>query len=575
MGKNYASWPVNWPKSIDYPELPVFSFLEQTAKRVPNRLAIIFGGMELTYQELNELADRFAAALLDLGVNTGDRVAIHLPNCPQFAIAYYGILKTGATFTPLSPLLSAREALHQLNDSGAKILISFDLMYPLIEHVIPETVVSHVITTSIADCFNPLIAPLKPIGKTDVPGTLDMAELLGRYEPIQHRLTIDVHNDIAHLAYTGGTTGLSKGVMLTHHNVVANVLQFTNWFVGANVGIEDGLMVSIFPPGVDPEKDRVMVKDKETSIVVAPWFHAMGTIGYLNSPVVSGMTMVVQPRFEVRDYLDAIVKYNVTQMGGAPQLFIPLMNLPDIETYDLSGVKLIASGAAPLSQSLLDKMEKVFSGVILEAYGLTECSMGATANPPDKEKTCQGSVGLPVFDTECKVVSIETGEDLDPGEEGELCIRGPQVMKGYWQRPDETRKVLKDGWLYTGDIAKEDENGFFYITDRKKDMIIYKGYNVYPRELEEILLTHPSVLQCAVLGKQNADAGEIPVAFVQVQESQTVSGEELADYVNRQIAFYKKVREIVIIDEIPVSAAGKILKRQLRSGLEQSATESG
>jgi long-chain acyl-CoA synthetase len=395
-----------------------------------------------------------------------------------------------------------------------------------------------------------------------------MALLLKEHQPNVPEVDIDVYNDLAHLAYTGGTTGLSKGVMLTHHNAVVNVCQYSNWFSGAQIEIQDGIPTPVFPPGVDPVRDRLIARDEETALVVVPWFHAMGTIGYLNNMVNGGNTMVVFPRFEPKEYLDAVQKYNATMLGGAPQLYIPLVNLPDFDSYDLSGIKLAASGAAPLALPILDKMLNAFSGVVWEGYGLTECTMGATANPPDRSMIRQGSVGIPVFDTECKVVDLETGEDLPPEKEGEICIKGPQVMKGYWNKPEETHKALKEGWLYTGDIGKVDEDGYFYITDRKKDMIIYKGYNVYPRELEEVIFTHPTVEQCAVVGKPDMDVGEAPVAFIQLKQGAKATAEDLMEHANSQVAAYKKIREVKFLDAIPVSPAGKVLKRELRKMLE-------
>ena len=567
MDKIFSAWPEEWPRSLNYPEQPVFAFLDQTADRVPDRLAIIFGGMELTYGDLKNLADRFAAALTSLGIQKGEKVAIHLPNCPQFAIAYYGALKTGAVFTPLSPLLAPKEIVYQLNDSQAKVLISLDLIYPGIAEVMPETGVKHIITTSIADCYNPVIQPLKPLEKIPVPDTLDLAEMLKNNEPNAPDVSIDVKTDLAHLAYTGGTTGLSKGVMLTHYNVVVNSCQYSHWFSGADLEVQDGLPTPVYPEGVDPITDRPSAKDLETALVVVPWFHAMGTVGYLNNMVYSGTTMVVFPRFEPQEYLTGLKKYNATVLGGAPQLFIPLVNQPEFEEYDLSGIKIVSSGAAPLALPVLDKMLNAFSGTVCEAYGMTECTMGATANPPDRDMIRQGSVGVPVFDTACKVVDLVSGEDLPAGEKGEICIKGPQVMQGYWNKPEETDNVLKDGWLHSGDIGHMDDDGYFYITDRKKDMIIYKGYNVYPRELEEVLFTHPEVAQCAVIGKPDLDVGEAPVAFVQLMPDVQVSEEQLMKFINDQVAAYKKIRELRFLDAIPVSAAGKVLKRELREML--------
>jgi long-chain acyl-CoA synthetase len=563
MAKNFKAWPEGWPKTLDYPDIPVFGFLDQTAARVPNRLAIIFGGMELTYSELKQLSDRFASALDSLGIKKGDRVAIHLPNCPQFAIAYYAILRLGGIFTPLSPLLSPREAKHQLNDSEAEALVTLDLLYPGIAGILPETQVQRIISTSIADCYNAIIQPIKPLGKIETPDTLDFAALLKDHETFTNEVAIDPKEDLAHLAYTGGTTGVSKGVMLTHANVVANVCQYGLWFSGAKLEMADGVFKWIFPESVDPEQ-AVVRPDHGIALVVVPWFHAMGTVGYLNNMVFNGVTMVVYPRFDALEYIGGVAKYNANMLGGAPQLYIPLVNLPGFDSYDLSGIKLAVSGAAPLALPILDKMLNSFSGTVCEAYGLTECTMGATANPPQREGLRVGSVGVPVYDTEVKVIDLATGEDLPPGETGEICIKGPQVMKGYWNRPEATAEVFKGEWLLTGDVGREDENGYFYITDRSKDMIIYKGYNVYPRELEEVIFEHPAVQQCAVVGKVDEATGEFPVAFVELKQGAGASADDIMAHVNGQVAPYKKVREVIFLDAIPVSPAGKVLRKDLR-----------
>jgi long-chain acyl-CoA synthetase len=568
MAKNFKCWPKGFPQSQFYPKKPVFNILEQTAKRVPNRLAIIFAGTEITYGELKILSERFASALNDLGVKKGDRVSIHLVNCPQFAIAYYGIMRLGAVFTPLSPLLSPREFTYQLNDSGSETLITLDLLYPGIVSTLPQTRVERVISTSIADCFNPVTAPLKPLAKLAVPDTLDMVSLLQKYQPFSEPVSIDAEKDMAHLAYTGGTTGLSKGVVLTHANVEANVLQFGNWSSGAVVEEIDGLSKLNYPEGVNPSELPVR-PDRETSIVVVPWFHAMGTVGYLNNQVYGGLTMVVLPRFDPKEYLEAIVKYRATFIGGAPQLYIPMLNHPDFEKYDLSMVRYAGSGAAPLPKTIIEKMtDKLGVNFISEGYGLTECTMGATMTPVTPGGARPGSVGLPVFDTEIKIVDVGSGEELPSGKEGEVLIRGPQVMQGYYNKPEASAEVLKGGWLHTGDIGKMDEDGYLYITDRLKDMIIYKGYNVYPRELEEILFRFPAVEQCAVVGKPDTEAGEIPVAFIKLAPGKEATVDEVIQYMNAEVAAYKKIREVVFTDEIPVSAAGKVLKRELRKQLE-------
>ncbi|HMK64601.1 MAG TPA: AMP-binding protein [Thermodesulfobacteriota bacterium] len=568
MAKNFKCWPKGFPQSQFYPKKPVFNILEQTAKRVPNRLAIIFAGTEITYGELKILSERFASALNDLGVKKGDRVSIHLVNCPQFAIAYYGIMRLGAVFTPLSPLLSPREFTYQLNDSQSETLITLDLLYPGIASAIPQTQIKRVISTSIADCFNPITSPLKPLAKMAVPDTLDMVSLLQRYAPFTDSVSIDVEKDIAHLAYTGGTTGLSKGVVLTHANVEANVLQYGNWASGAMLKEVEGGWEPVYPEGVNLS-DLPLQQDKEISVVVVPWFHAMGTVGYLNNQVYGGNTMILLPRFDPQEYLDVIVKYKATFIGGAPQLYIPMINHPDFEKYDLSTVKYAGSGAAPLPLAIIKKMTgKLGVDYISEGYGLTECTMGATMTPVGLKGARPGSVGLPVFDTEIKIIDVGSGEELPPGKEGEVLIKGPQVMQGYYNKPEASAEVLKDGWLHTGDIGQMDEDGYLYITDRLKDMIIYKGYNVYPRELEEILFRFPAVEQCAVVGKPDTEAGEIPVAFIKLAPGKEATVDEVMQYMNAEVAAYKKIREVVFTDEIPVSAAGKVLKRELRKQLE-------
>jgi long-chain acyl-CoA synthetase len=567
--KNFKCWPPFNPRSLNYPEVPVYQFLRSSAAKWPFRIALIFDALEVTYSELLALSERFAAALAGLGIKKGDRVAIHLPNSPQFAIAYYATLMNGAVFTPCSPLMVERELESQINDAGAETIITLDLFYPTVEKAVPKTNLRKVIVASIPDIFPPLITSIRPpLVKKEFPGTLDFAALLKSHEPKPPRAEIEPRKDLAHLAYTGGTTGTSKGVMLTHYNVVANVLQSAHWGAGGNVAYKDGILELVRMEG-DREEDHPIPFGKGKALVVVPWFHAMGTIGYLNQMIYTGATMIVFPRFDPGQYLQAIEKYEANALGGAPQLFIPIIHHPDFKKYDLSRIRLAASGAAPLPVPVMEQMLKSFSGVVMEAYGLTECTMGGIYNPPSREGMKVGSVGLPIFDTEIKIVDLETGtRALPPGEIGEVCIKGPQVMQGYWNKPEETRQVLRDGWVYTGDIGREDEDGYFYIVDRKKDMLIYKGYNVYPRDLEEIMAKHPAVQQCAVVGKPDVEAGEIPVAFVVLKAGAKAAAEELLEYCAKNVSAYKKIRKIVFKSQLPVSGAGKVLKTELRKELK-------
>jgi long-chain acyl-CoA synthetase len=566
--KNFKSWPPFNPRSLNYPEMPVYQFLRSSAAKWPFRIAIIFDALEITYSELLSLTERFAAALAGLGIKKGDRVAIHLPNCPQFAVAYYAALMNGAIFTPCSPLMVERELEYQMNDAGAETIITLDLFYPTVEKVVPKTKLKNVIVASIPDIFPPLLTPIRPpLVKKEFPGTLDFTVLLKSHDPKPPRVEIDPRKELAHLAYTGGTTGVSKGVMLTHFNVVVNVLQSAHWGAGGNVAYKDGILELVRMEG-DREENHPIPFGKGKALVVVPWFHAMGTIGYLNQMIYTGATMIVFPRFDPGQYLQAIEKYEANALGGAPQLFIPIIHHADFKKYDLSNIRLAASGAAPLPIPVMEQMLKSFSGVVMEAYGLTECTMGSIFNPQSREGMKVGSVGLPIFDTEIKIMDLETGaKEVSRGEVGELCIRGPQVMQGYWKKPEETKMVLRDGWLYTGDIAREDEDGYFYIVDRKKDMLIYKGYNVYPRDLEEIMAKHPAVQQCAVLGKPDIDAGEIPVAFVVLKTGAQATAEELLEYCAKNVSAYKKIRQIIFKSQLPVSGAGKVLKTELRKDL--------
>jgi long-chain acyl-CoA synthetase len=565
MEKNFKSWPKGVFKNLTYPEVPIQQILRSAAMQWPWRNAIVFGGMEMTFQELDTLSDRFATALAALGVKKGDRVGIHLPNCPQFAIAYYGLLKAGAIFVPMSPLLAEREIDFQLNDAGVETFIGFDMLFGVPQQVIPNSPVKRTIIVSLADCYPPVTAPVKMLQKQPVPeGTIDFVSLVNDYPAEPPQVEFDVKKDLAHIAYTGGTTGTPKGVMITHFNGVANCCQFAYWIGGGDVEYVDGKFTTRRMEG-DRAEDHAVGQATEISLIVVPWFHAMGAIGYLSMQLLGGNTLVVFPRFEPEEYLRAINKFRATVFGGAPQLFVPLVESPLFKEIDMSDIRFVASGAAPIPHHLLETLTEKIPGVICEAYGLSECTMGCCANPPSREGFRLGSVGLPMQDTEIKIMEAEKGEEEMPvGEIGEICIKGPQVMQGYWNKPQETAEVLRDGWLYTGDIGKYDEDGYIYIVDRKKDMLIYKGYNVYPRDLEDVINAHPAVAQSAVVGKYDERAGDIPIAFVELIPGKTASEEELLKYANEKLAAYKKIKVLKLVEALPASGAGKILRRELR-----------
>jgi long-chain acyl-CoA synthetase len=565
MEKNYKFWPYGVFKEMSYPKIPVFQFLKSSARKWPERNVVIFGGMEMTYRELDLLSDRFATALADMGVKKGDRVGIHLPNCPQFAIAYYGLLKVGATFVPISPLLAERELEFELNDAGVETFIGLDMLFAMPQQVIPKTPVKNTIIVSLADSYPPVTAPVKMLSKLPVPeGTKDFSEILATYEPEPPEVDIDPEKDVVHIAYTGGTTGTPKGVVLTHHNVVVNSMQFAHWMGGGDVTYEDGILDIKYMEGDGPE-NHVTGMGKDAGLIVVPWFHAMGVVGYLNFQVYCGNTMVVYPRFDPGEFLAGINKFRVTFFGGAPQLFVPLVEHETFDDVDMSDIKIVVSGAAPIPQYLLEIMLDKMPGVVCEAYGLSECTMGCTCNPANRETYRLGSVGLPLQDTQIEIRDLETGEKEMPlGEVGEICIKGPQVMQEYWNKPEETAQVLRDGWLYSGDMGKFDDDGYLYVVDRKKDMLIYKGYNVYPRDLEEVINEHPDVAQSAIVGKTDAKHGDMPVAFVELVPEGKVTEEELQEFANEKLAKYKKIRKLIIMDQLPASEAGKVLRRELR-----------
>jgi long-chain acyl-CoA synthetase len=537
-------------KHIDIPETSLHGLVDRAAERWPNKPALIFYGKKITFKELAVLTKKFATALAELRVKKGNVVALYLPNCPQFVIAYYGAMRLGAIVTAISPLAREREVEYQVNDSGAETLVALDVFHPAVESVWKKTKLHNVIVTSMADYMPSALAFLGkllkriPTRKVEPkPGLYFFKNLIAKYPPNPPKVEINPREDIAVFQYTGGTTGLPKGAMLTHMNLVANAYQCYEWMGAA--GLKEG---------------------EEVSLAVLPWFHIYGMTVALNIGPVAGATIVVLPRFDPEEVLRAIQEHRVTLFPGVPTLYAMLVNHPNIKKYDLKSVKFCISGAAPLPPEVQRRFMELTGGVLVEGYGLSEASPVTHCNPLDKTLKLVkiGSIGVPFPNTDAKIVDPETSKDLPVGEIGELAVKGPQVMKGYWNRPEETREVLKDGWLLTGDLAKMDEDGYFYIVDRKKDMIKYKGHSVYPRELEDVLYEHPAVKLCAVIGKPDPVAGEIPKAFVVLKEGAKATPEELMKFVNEKVAPYKAIRELEIVSELPMSAAGKILRRVLR-----------
>jgi long-chain acyl-CoA synthetase len=566
----YRLWPDEYPKSLKYYEGSIVDFMEASAKRFPERAALIFMGKTMSFGELHQQSLRLATALADLGVKKGDRVALLMPNCPQFAVSYYAALKIGAILTMCSPLNSEAELKHQLNDSGAETIITLklNLLMDKLLKVKDQTGLKRLIVSGLEEALPPakkygfLLLKRKNIAfiKSDpASGIYFFKDLLMKYPPNPPRVAINGKEDIAVLAYTGGTTGLPKGAMITHYNTIVNVAQVANWNAPAfgNPIIEN------------PTPENTNLQGAHfIAIVVVPWFHAMGTIAYLNYPIFNGTTMVVLPRFDAGDYLGTLKKYPIDALGGAPPIYTALLNHPDFPGYaaEFKKVKVAASGAGPLPVEYLNRMKEVIGGVFIEGYGMTECTMAICLNPtPEAAVRKPGSVGIPIFDSEVRIVDLmNDAKEMPIGEEGEILQKGPQVMKGYWNKPEETAKALKGDWLHSGDIGKLDEDGYLYIVDRIKDMIKYKGYNVFPRNLEEILYQHPKIKEAAVIGIPDPAVTEYPRAYVVLGEGQQATAEEIMDYVNPQVAGYEKIREVVFKNELPVSLAGKVLKRELK-----------
>jgi long-chain acyl-CoA synthetase len=527
----FRNWPAEVPRTIKYPAIALHEILEKTAKAHPAAIAIVYRDREISYAELDALSCKFATGLAWLGVKKGDRVAVFLPNIPQFIIAYYGILKAGAVVTAISPLHKEREIEHQLVDSEAETIITLDSLYPFVEKVWGKTQLKNAALTGL-EAF---AVEAKP-----KPNVHSFQQLLAENSNYPN-VKINSGEDLAALQYTGGTTGTAKGAMLTHANLVANTVAFATWIKGAVAS--------------------------ETFLTALPLFHIYGMTTSLNVPISLAAKMVLVPKFDPTAVLESIQRHRVTVFCGVPTMYSALLANSGLCGFNLTSIRVCISGASSLPTHVQKRFMDVTGGLLAEGYGLTEASPVTHCSPVDRTmKTVKvGSIGLPLPDTDARIVDAVTGaKTLQPGETGELAVKGPQVMKGYWKNPDETSLVLRGGWLLTGDIAKMDDDGYFYITDRKKDLIKYKDYSVYPREIEDLLYEHPAVRLCAVVGKPDPAAGEIPKAFIVLKEGAIATEKEVMQFVNEKVAPYKAIRELEFRKELPISSAGKVLKRMLK-----------
>lgn len=542
--KNY---PAEIPHEIDIPKIPVHQFLTDAYKVNPAKIAIHFMGKELTYKELYESALKFANYLQNLGVEKGDRIAVMLPNCPQAVIAYYGIMYVGGIVVQTNPLYTKRELQYQMVDSGAKIILGLDILYPRITKILKETQIENVIITGIKDYLpfpKNLVYPFiqkKQYGfsvKVEHSGMNHLFSEIMRSTPLKEiTVPFDFEEDLALLQYTGGTTGFPKGVMLTHKNLIANTMMCNAWLYKC----EDG---------------------QEIVLGILPFFHVYGMITVLILSVMKKSKMVLMPKFDVEDTLKTIDKQKPTLFPGAPTMYIGLLNHPDIGKYNLSSIKACLSGSAPLPLEVQERFETITGGKLVEGYGLTETSPVTHANFI-WDKRVSGSVGIPWPNTNSVILRSGEAEPLPPGEIGEIAIKGPQVMKGYWNRPEDTAMSFADGWFLTGDLGYMDENGYFFIVDRKKDMIIAGGYNIYPREVEEVLYEHDAIQECVVAGIPDSYRGETVKAYIVLKEGHSVTEKELNDHCRQNLAVYKVPRAYEFRTELPKTAVGKILRRTL------------
>lgn len=556
------------PRSLDYPNVPVGAILKGSSRRFPNRVMFIFREHEFTYNTIYRESLRLANALRKLGIGKGTVVSTHLPTCPQSIVSYYGIILSGAAFSPINPYYPTRDVRYQLNDSDAQVVITYESVAKHIQEVYKDTKLKLVIVTGEQEMYsndNPINA------SSYGDNWYSFATLKASATEEEFDAGIIPQNDLAHIAYTGGTTGKPKGCMITHANLISSLVQAAAFAFGCLSRVEEDGGLFVEPAIKDEDKYLLKYSNSLNSTVnlsVAPLFHVSGVYGFILFPVLMGNTTVLLERFEPTQFLEYIEKYKVTSIAGAPAMWNVLLNHPDINKRDLSTVTKVSSSTAAFAVEEMKRLLKTFPNASYgEGYGQTEVTGGLTITASRiGGLTKYGTVGCPVYDTEIKLIAIDgnSEEPLPVGERGEICARGPQVMKGYYKNPEETAKVILNGWLRTGDIGVFDEDGLLTIVDRKKDMLIYNGYNVYPSRLEEYLFQHPAVANAAVIGKPTPTAGEIPKAFVILKPGTSATDEELMEYVNKQVVHYSKIRELEFVDKLPVTAAGKLSKKALR-----------
>ncbi len=552
----FAHYDEGVPHHIDYPPKPLFHFLEESARKYPDRACTIFKGAVITYKEMNEITDAIAGALVDLGVKKGDRVGIFMPNSPQFVMAYFGILKAGGVVVATNPLYTPDEIAHQVSDAGIELMFVMSNFYANVKKAQPKTKLKKLIVTNIKEALPPakrllFTLLLEKKGGHRIEGGLAegdiwMTDLLKQYTAADRPQVEVGPDDYCLYQYSGGTTGVSKGAIALHRNIVANSLQIRYWMPNA----EDG---------------------KEIVLMAIPLFHVYGMVAGMNFGMSIGASLVMVPNpRDLKDLLTNADKYRPTIFPGVPTLYNAINNHPDVLAgkYDLSSIKACISGSAPLMRETKEKFEALTGGKVFEGYGLSEAPTATHCNPLLGENRT-GSIGLPLPDVDAKIIDLDDGvSELGPGEVGELIIHGPQVMKGYHNMPTETANALRmrdDGkiWLYTGDIARMDEDGYFYIVDRKKELIKPGGYQVWPREVEEVIMAHPKVLEVGVAGIPDPYRGETVKAWIVLKPGEEATADEIKAWCKERLAPFKVPTHYEFRDELPKTTVGKILRREL------------
>jgi len=543
----YQSYDSDVRKNLEYPQEPLPLLLEKNIEKYAGNTATEFFGAKLTYSSLWQQVQSVADALSRMGVEAGTKVAIMLPNCPQAAISFYAVLWLGGVVVMTNPMYVEREMEHQWIDSEAEILIVLDHLYPKASKVIPKTRIKKIIATSIKDYLPfPLnwLYRLKALkGKlfTAVPYGESIANFSSLIEsssasPPACRVGLD---DLALLQYTGGTTGVAKGVMLSHRNILANAAQIDAWIPDLRRG-------------------------QERFISILPFFHVFGMTVALNFPLYTGSTIILVPKFDLNDFVKTLQKTRPTLFPGVPTIFVGIVNHEKIGAFDLSSIRFCITGSAPMPVEVLRKFEELTGSIIIEGYGLTESSPVTHCNPIRGVRKA-GSIGIPLPDTDCKIVDLDLGVEEQPlNKEGELLVRGPQVMQGYWKMPAETAATLRDGWLHTGDIATMDEQGYTYIVDRKKDMIIAGGFNIYPREIDEVLYEHPKILDAVTVGVPDSYRGETVKVFIVAKSDEKLTEQEIIQFCKSRLAAYKVPKMVEFRESLPKTTVGKILRKELR-----------